>query len=80
MSNEKQASEAVALKEAGNQCYKNSDVPGALENYTKAIGTFENKYRVPHLKLGNYGSLFFHLINKFLIFKKHQKLIDKMVK
>ena len=43
MSNEKQASEAVALKEAGNQCYKNSDVPGALENYTKAIGTFENK-------------------------------------
>ena len=42
MSNEKQASEAVALKEAGNQCYKNSDVPGALENYTKAIGTLEN--------------------------------------
>ena len=29
--------EALALKEAGNQCYKENDTYGALDNYTKAI-------------------------------------------
>ena len=41
MSNDNQASEAVALKEAGNQSYKDGDIAGALENYTKAIEVCE---------------------------------------
>ena len=28
---------ALKFKEAGNQCYKDSDNSGALENYTQAI-------------------------------------------
>lgn len=31
------AAEAAAFKEAGNSCYKENDISGALENYTKAI-------------------------------------------
>ena len=43
MSNENPtAEEALALKDAGNQSYKEGDVAGALENYTKAIGVCEN--------------------------------------
>lgn len=34
---EKDNKEALSLKEAGNQCYKEDDSSGALENYTKAI-------------------------------------------
>lgn len=34
--------EAVALKEAGNKCYKENDHPGALESYTKAIEICED--------------------------------------
>jgi tetratricopeptide (TPR) repeat protein len=33
----KELSEAGSLKEAGNTCYKDNDVSGALDNYTKAI-------------------------------------------
>merc|ERR1711963_449171 len=38
---EKDNNEALALKEAGNQCYKENDTSGALENYTKAIEVCE---------------------------------------
>ena len=37
MDNTKASEAAVALKEAGNKCYKEDDNEGALANYTKAI-------------------------------------------
>ena len=37
-------SEALALKEAGNQCYKENDSSGALDNYTKAIELCEESH------------------------------------
>jgi tetratricopeptide (TPR) repeat protein len=40
---EKQDSkEAIGLKEAGNSCYKDNDISGALDNYTKAIEICES--------------------------------------
>lgn len=38
---EKENKDALSLKEAGNQCYKQDDSAGALENYTKAIEVCE---------------------------------------
>ena len=41
MTNNQGEAAANSFKEAGNECYKNGDVSGALENYTKAIEACE---------------------------------------
>ena len=41
MDNTKASEAAVALKEAGNKCYKDDDNEGALVNYTKAVEASE---------------------------------------
>ena len=55
-----QGEAANSFKEAGNECYKNGDVSGALDNYTKAIDACEqvNDEKLMAICLKNRAAVF----------------------
>ena len=60
MTNNQGEAAANSFKEAGNECYKNGDVSGALENYTKAIEACEevNDEKLMAICLKNRAAVF----------------------